>query len=149
MHAYETVQPPTGHMVVEVRRKGIIVPELCWEQKNLIVANSKQIHAKLLGGSVTNQSITQIAFGTNGTAPASTDTAITSPFAKAVDSVTFPAANQVQFAFSLLSTEDNGVAIMEFGLLTAGGTLYSRLVRSVALNKASDISLSGTWTINF
>lgn len=149
MHAHEIIEPPTGHVIVEVRRNGIIVPELCWEQKNLIVANSKQIHAKLLGGSVSNQSVTQIAYGTNGTAPASGDTAITAAFTKAVDSVTYPASNQVTFAFSLLSTEDNGAAIMEFGLITAGGTLYSRLVRSVALNKASDISLSGTWTINF
>lgn len=149
MHVYETVQPPTGHVVVEVRRKGIIVPELCWEQKNLIVANSKQIHAKLLGGAVTNQSITTIGFGTSGTAPTSGDTALTSPFTKAVDGVTYPASNQVQFAFSLASAEDNGVAIMEFGLITGGGTLYSRLTRSTALNKASDISLSGTWTINF
>jgi hypothetical protein len=38
---------------------------------------------------------------------------------------------------------------MEFGLLTGAGTLYARKVRSAALNKAADITLSGTWTISF
>ena len=38
---------------------------------------------------------------------------------------------------------------MEFGLLTGGDLLYARKVRSVALNKESDISFSGTWTITF
>ncbi|HCE08616.1 MAG TPA: hypothetical protein DEQ40_08450, partial [Oxalobacteraceae bacterium] len=74
---------------------------------------------------------------------------ITSPFTKALDSVTYPASNQVQFNFSLATTEDNGVAIMEFGLLNGLGALYARIVRSSALNKASDISLSGSWTISF
>ncbi|HKT53688.1 MAG TPA: hypothetical protein VJP88_04510 [Caulobacteraceae bacterium] len=149
MRFSDVLEPPRGHFILEVRRKGIIVPELCMDRPNLIVNGSKQVHAKLLGGSVTNQSVTTIGYGTNGTAPTTGDTALTAAFTKAVDSTTYPASNQVQFAFSLASTEDNGAAIMEFGLLTAGGTLYARVTRSVALNKASDISFSGTWAINF
>jgi hypothetical protein len=105
--------------------------------------------ANLIGGTVANNSITTIGYGTNGTAPAGGNTNLTTPFTKPVDSVTFPAAGQVQFNFSLLTTEDNGVAIAEFGLFTAAGTLFSRLVRASPLNKASDISLSGSWVITF
>jgi hypothetical protein len=141
------IKPPSGHFLLKVYRRGILIDVV--DEKNLIVDGSKQVHAKLLGGAVTNQSVTQIAFGTNGTAPAGGNTAITGAFTKALDTVSYPATNQVQFGFSLLSGEDNPQAILEFGLLTAGGVLYARKVRSVALNKDSDLSLSGTWTISF
>ena len=41
------------------------------------------------------------------------------------------------------------MAILEFGLLTGGDVLYARKVREAALNKDSDISISGSWTITF
>lgn len=143
----DQLQAPTGKLCYEVRRGGVLIETV--EECNLIVDNSKQIHAKLLGGSVLNQSITQFAVGTNGVAPVGGNTAITTPFAKTVDAISYPAANQVQFNFSLAIGEANGMAILEFGLLTAGGVLYARRVRSVALNKDVDLSLAGTWTISF
>jgi hypothetical protein len=36
---------------------------------------------------------------------------------------------------------------MEFGLLCADGTLFARRTRTKPINKESDISLSGSWTI--
>jgi hypothetical protein len=140
-------QAPSGIFMLQVFKNGDLVE--VFEEKNLIVDNSKQIHARLLGGSVSGQSVATIGFGTSGTAPVVGNTALTGAFTKAVDSVTYPLTNQVTFNFSLGSGENNGMAILEFGLITAGGALYARKVRSTALNKASDISLSGSWTITF
>lgn len=138
---------PTGDFYLEVYRRGRLIEVI--DEKNLIVANSKQIHARLLGGDVTNRSVTQISFGTNPAAPSTGNTVITDPYPKNVDLVTYPAANQVRFAFSLGTSEANGKAIAEFGLLTAGGVLYARKNRAAPLNKESDVTFSGTWTINF
>lgn len=138
---------PSGLFLLRVYKNDELIET--FEEQNLIVDLSKQVHAKLLGGSVSGQSVTNIGFGTNGTAPASGNTALTGAFTKAVDSVTYPATNQVQFNFSLASGENNGMAILEFGLITAGGTLYARKNRASALNKASDIALTGSWTISF
>lgn len=141
------MRPPHGDLFYEVRQAGRVIEVV--RERNLIVNNAKTIHAKLVGGSFANQNVTQFGVGTNGNAAAGTDSALAGAFLKAVDGVTFPNAGQVQFAFSLASTEANGIAILEFGLLTANNTLYARRVRSTALNKASDISLTGTWTITF
>ncbi len=138
---------PSGLFELRVFRRGALIEE--WTDRNLVVDNYKVTHARLLGGDVTNRSVTKISVGTNGTSPAAGNTAITDPFTKAVSSVTYPATNQVCFAFSILTTEANGKAIMEFGLLTAGDLLYARKSRTAALNKESDISFSGTWTITF
>lgn len=138
---------PEGFFQLKIYRRGDLIE--VFEEKNLIVTGSKQIHAKLLGGSTTNQSITQIGYGTSVTAAAAGNTSLTGAYMKAVDSVSYPATNQVSFAFSLGSTENNGVSIGEFGLFTAGGTLYARRVRTAAIPKDTDLSFSGTWIISF
>jgi hypothetical protein len=138
---------PTGRLKYEIRRNGALIEDV--DEQNIIVDLSKQIHAKLLGGSVTGQSVTQIGFGTSGAASAAVNTSLTDAYVKAIDSVTYPATNKVQFNFSLGSGEANGKAILEFGLFIAAGTLYARRIRTSALNKDSDISLSGSWTITF
>jgi hypothetical protein len=138
---------PTGDFYLEVRRRGELIEVV--DEKNLIVIGSQQAHAKLLGGDVTGQSVTQIGFGTGAVAPVFGNTSLTGAYTKALDGHSYPATNQVQFAFSLGSTEANGVAISEFGLLTAGGALYARKTRTLPLNKDTDLTLSGTWTINF
>lgn len=140
-------QAPRGHFHLEIYKKGVLIE--VFDEENLIVDNSKQIHAMLLGGNVANNSVTKISFGTNGTAPVGGNTAITNPYTKNLDSVSYPATNQVCFNFSLGATEDNGVAILEFGLITGAGTLYARKTRATALNKDTDISFNGSWTINF
>ena len=56
----------------------------------------------------------------------------------------------VVFAFSLGTADANGLAIGEFGLLSAAGVLYARKVRAYQIiNKDASMSLSGTWTIQF
>jgi hypothetical protein len=147
VRALEKISAPSGHFRLSIWRRGLLIDEM--SERNLIVSNSQSIHAHLLGGAVANNSVTQIAYGT-GSAPAAVgNTAITNPYAKPLDSVAYPATNQVQFNFSLGSAENNGVAISEFGLLTAGGLLYARKVRTSPLNKDTDLSFTGSWTISF
>jgi hypothetical protein len=138
---------PSGLFVLRIYRGDELIET--FEEKNLIVTNSQQIHAKLLGGAVTNMSVTQIGYGTSLTAPVVGNTSLTSPYMKALDSVSYPATNQVSFNFSLGSAEDNGVSIGEFGLFTAGGLLYARKTRTAAIPKASDLSFTGSWVISF
>lgn len=147
MRLSDSLNKPTGHLRIEFMRNGVVFDVL--DEENLIVDGSKNVHAKLLGGAVTGKSIASVGFGTSGTAPVGGNTALTSPYTKALDSISYPATNQVQFNFSLGSGEANGKAILEFGLITTDGTLYARRIRAGALNKESDISLSGSWVITF
>ena len=140
-------RPVLGFFRLRVLRAGRRIEDMA--EPNLVVTGAATILALLLGGSVAGNSVTQIGFGTNLTAAAAGNTALTGAYDKAVDSVSWPVAGSVQFNFSLASAEANGMAIGEFGLLTPGGTLIARKVRSAALNKDTDISLSGSWTITF
>jgi hypothetical protein len=119
------------------------------DDANIIVNMSKGVHAQLLGGDVTGQSVTQIGFGSGANAPDPGNTTLTGAYLKALDGHSYPQVNQVQFAFSLGSAEANGLQLMEFGLLTAGGTLYARRVRSSPISKDTTVSLTGSWTIQF
>ena len=49
------ILPPSGHFLLKVFRRGVLVDLV--DEKNLIVDGSKQVHAKLLGGAVANQSV--------------------------------------------------------------------------------------------
>lgn len=138
---------PVGDFKLNIYQRNRLIE--VFEERNIIVNGSKSVLASLIGGSVANNSVTQIGFGTGTNAAAATNSSLTTPFLKAFDSVAYPVAGQTQFNFSLGSTENNGMAITEFGLLTAAGVLFARKVRSTALNKASDISLTGAWTITF
>jgi len=53
---------------------------------------------------------------------------------------------QIQTNWILNTDENNGTAIMEFGLLSADGTLLCRKVRTKPINKEADISIEGSWT---
>ncbi len=138
---------PRGRVRYEVRRSGLIVEVV--DDRNLVVDASKALLASLLGGAVTNKSVTQIGFGASGTAASAGDTGITGGLVKAIDAVAYPAAGAVRFDFSLGSAEANGVAILEFGLFSASNVLFARRVRATPLNKASDVTLTGSWTITF
>ena len=138
---------PRGILRLDVFRGAELIES--WEEENLIVDGAKTLLSNLLGGTVTGKSVTKIGFGTNGAAPAGGNTALTGAYVKTVDSVTYPTASSVRFNFSLGGSEANGTAIIEFGLLSGDNTLFSRRVRSSAIAKASDISFTGTWTIQF
>jgi hypothetical protein len=137
----------SGEFHLWVYRRGILIEY--YEDHNLIVNSARTAMAYLVGGNGTGKSINRIAFGTNGNAPSTTDTAITAAFNKAIISATYPAAGQLEINWNLLVGEANGKAIMEFGLICTDGTLFARKNRAKAIEKDSDISLEGKWRIIF
>jgi hypothetical protein len=139
--------PLKGTLRYRVFKNG--VPIETFEASNLIVNGARLQMAHLIAGDAAQRSINRISVGTNGSAPAVTDTEITGAFTKAVDGFTYPANGQVQVNWKLLVSEANGMAIREFGLLTANGTLFARRIRANPIYKESDISIEGEWIIIF
>lgn len=115
---------------------------------NLIVNSGRQALAKLLGSANPDYRVNQIGFGSSGNPVAGTDVSLYSQvFIKALNGVTY-SGTSVIFDYSLELSEANGETIREFGLYTDDATLFSRITRN-AINKTSDIRLTGTWTITF
>ena len=135
----------TGIFAIRVYRKGVLVEESI--EHNLVVNMGRDQIAKLLAGNVTGRNISRIAFGTNGTPPDVADTIIANQYTRSVEGLSYPDTGQVQINWQLPVTENNGMAIMEFGLLTTDGTLFARRTRNNPLHKDSDISIDGQWTI--
>ncbi len=145
MQLRDTHGPSKGIFRLNVFVRGELVDE--YEETNLLVDQGRSNVTRLLGGDGANLQITQIGFGTSGIVPAAGNTALTNQFLKTLTSHSYPTATSVQFNFDLATTDANGLMIMEFGLITASGTLHARKVRSAALAKASDMSLSGSWAL--
>ncbi len=139
-------QPMRGDFYLEVRRNGVL--EQAIEEKNLIVNGAKQQLARLVGGNGAGRHITTIGFGVGTAAASPGNTALTSAYTKPVSSVDYPVVGQVRFNWTLSTAEANGLAITEFGLICADGTLFSRKVRA-PIQKEPDLSLAGSWTIIF
>lgn len=135
-----------GSFCLEVIKNGEVIER--YEDHNLVVNNGRNAVMQLLGVVGSDKQLTQIAFGTNGTAPSGTDTAITGAFIKNLGTVSYPTISSVKFEWTLGALEANGTAIAEFGLLCFDDTLFARKVREV-INKNSDIILNGAWTISF
>lgn len=139
--------PVGGHFILWGWRNGL------WtkldDDKNIIVDLAKEQQARLLGGDTTNRSITKIGVGTGTAAAAAGNTSLTSAFTRALTGVTYPTPGQARFAFTIAAGEANGKAISEFGLFTAGDVLFARRVRAGAIQKESDLTLTGTWTITY
>jgi hypothetical protein len=136
-----------GCFRIRIYRGGILVEK--YEDPNLIVNGAKTAMTRLIAGAAAGKNINRIALGTNGNMPTPNDAAITAPVIKTISGVLYPANNQVEFDWSLATTEANGKAISEFGLLCADGTLFARKARAKPLNKESDISIEGEWIIIF
>jgi hypothetical protein len=128
-------------------RRGVLVEE--YEDHNLIVDEPRIRLAHLLAGREAHIAIGSIAFGTNGNFPDRTDTIITNQFVKTLSGHSFPDTGHVQFDWELRAAENNGMAILEFGLLIADGHLFARKTRINPIHKESDISIEGHWTIVF
>lgn len=138
---------PIGVLELQIFRHGILVET--WREQNLIVDGCKSVLASLLGGATSGKSVTKIGLGSNGAAPTGSNTSLTNLFSKTLSSVTYPLAGQVRFNFSIGTGDANGLSIMEFGLITADGTLVARRVRGSAIPKDNTISFTGSWTITF
>jgi len=127
-----------------------------YESQNLIVDTGREQMARLLAGEFGQRHITKIGFGTNNAAATVQDTSLTGAFVKAIDEFDYPKVGHVRFKFTLNESEANGMKIIEFGLFCNDGVLFARRRRekengdvSDPIAKESDISLEGTWTIEF
>jgi hypothetical protein len=142
-------QQARGILRYTVFKNGVPIEDV--EEHNLIVTVGRTQMAHLLAGDLTGKQISKISFGTGGTPPALPDTQITNPYTKNVIGSSYPAAGQVKFNWTLTTAEANGKAILEFGLICTDLTLFSRRIRESGkpINKESDISLEGDWTIIF
>lgn len=116
------------------------------EQSNLIVDGAYQINAEALAG-VADSRLSKVAAGTNGTAPAAGDTAITDPTVVDIQTVEYPQAGTVRFNFTLGYYDAVGVSIREFGLLSADGRLFARKIREQPIEKTKYMSIVGVWEI--
>jgi hypothetical protein len=142
-------QQTQGILRYTIFKNGVTLEEV--EEHNLIVTVGRTQMAHLLAGELTGKQVSKISFGTSGAAPALTDTQIANPYTKNLLGFTYPAAGQVKFNWNLTTAEANGKAILEFGLICTDLTLFSRRIRESGkpINKESDISLEGDWTIIF
>jgi len=119
-----------------------------YTDNNLVVNGGRTAVTNLLGAGSATKQLTKISFGTNGTAPVGTDTAITGAFTKSLGAVTYPTISSVSFAWTLGAAEGNGLGIREVGILCTDNTLFARKTRAL-IDKNSDIILNGSWTISF
>jgi hypothetical protein len=146
MHLSDTAAL-SGRFCLEIRdRRGELLDLI--DEPNLIVNGAKNQLARLVAGSGANRHITHIGFGVGTAAPAPGNTGLTSAYWKSVGPVEYPADGQVAFSWSLATSEANGLALTEFGLRCADGTLFARKVRN-PIHKSDDLSLTGVWTLMF
>ena len=117
-----------------------------FRQSNLIVNTGYTAAAQSLAG-VSGAAIVNVQVGTSTTTTAPTDTAITNAVQVPVVSVEYPDF-AVRFNFQINANQANGMSIAEWGLITADGRLFSRLVRDEIIAKTDAIEILGAWTIN-
>ena len=135
-----------GELQLWVYRDGELVEH--WRDRNLVVTGGKSELARLLAGDGAADAVTKIGVGEGTAPPAAGDTTLTSAFSKALDSYSYPAAGQVQFAFTVGTGDANGLTIAEWGLLCADDTLFARRTRA-AIEQDAAMTITGTWTIAF
>jgi hypothetical protein len=142
-------KPMKGILKYKVFKNGALIETI--EEENLIVNGAREQLAKLIAGNFPGRNITKIALGVSNVAPSVNDGTLTNAYEKNIDGYSFPAMGQTQFDWSLTTSEANGKAILEFGLITEDGTLFSRRIRENGkpINKENDISIIGQWIIIF
>lgn len=143
---FNDTQQMRGDLSVTINRNGQPIEH--FEEKNMIVSAAKTMLAQLVAGDGAGKTISHIGFGVSSSAVTPDDTSLSSPFWRPLSGHSYPKAGQVKFDFVLATTEANGMSIKEFGLRTTDGVLFSRKVRGT-IEKNSDISLEGSWTITF
>lgn len=135
-----------GIFEMKIYKAGKLIEE--YKDTNMIMNVAKEALAKLIGGDGSGKVITKIGFGTNGSGPTPNDTELTNAYIKNLSGHSYPQANHISFAWTLLTTEANGKQIREIGLICSDNTLFARKTRGV-IEKSDDISFEGSWTIIF
>lgn len=166
MHFSDATKPLHGIFSYKVyhKTKGLVGE---YEDQNLIVHNSRDIMAYLLGGDTAEKSVTRISIGNSTTAASPDDTQISGcettallngdtrdingdiiAFTKEIDGHSYPESGKVTFSWSVGYTEAQDLVITEFGLLCEDGTMFAHKVRGQIV-KDSDLLLEGSWSIIF
>jgi hypothetical protein len=145
MEFLDQIKAPSGRLILDVFENGYLIER--FDEQNLIVGGMTAVLASLIGGGV--GPVTKIGFGISGSPPDTGNTDLSGAFVKSVGVVEFPTPTQVKFNFTLDSAEGNGLAIMEFGLMTAANVLVARRVRAAPINKNIALSFTGAWIIQF
>ena len=127
--------------VIDAKTKEVIAEHT---KRNLIVNTGYAAAAKALAGQA---AINYVKIGTNATLPTMDDTAITDAETLPITSFEFPEF-AVRFNFRIDALTANGMDIVEFGLITSSGDLFSRLVRPEVISKTNEIEILGSWQIN-
>jgi hypothetical protein len=143
---FEDAAPLRGSLELRIRRQGREVER--YRDDNMIMASARNALARLIGGDGEGKVVTTIGVGVNGDGPSPDDTGLESSYTKPLAGHSYPATGSVAFDFSIGPAEANGKSIREFGLICNDGTLFARKTRGV-IEKADDIEIVGTWTINF
>jgi len=113
---------------------------------NIITDNGYHAAAQALAG-VSGSAITTLAIGEDFTVPASGDTEITGVTVP-ITSVEYPDNFSVRFNFQIDEYTANEMNLVEFGLVTQDGRLFSRLVRGEIIAKTDAIKIIGGYIIN-
>lgn len=137
----------SGRLRLIIRRRGRVVE--IDDEDNLVMDGPRaNIASNLAGIPVSILPVTKVAVGSNGTTPTGQDQTITNAFTKPLLQVSRPSAMVVLCTFQILSSDANGLAIREFGLLRSDGSLYARRTRGgKVIEKDSDIEIDGEWTL--
>lgn len=143
---FDEALPLRGSFEIRVFKAGREVEH--YQDHNMIMTVARDALARLLGGDGNGKTVTKIGVGTNGEGPDPADTTLTNAYTKNVSGHSYPAPGQVRFEFTIGKSEANGKKLREFGLICSDGTLFARKTRGV-IEKADDIEIAGTWTINF
>jgi hypothetical protein len=155
-----------GWLQVRAWKRGKLLWEL--EKKNLVVNGAAVSVAELIGGTgtIAAQAVSAIGFGSGTSTPVVTQTGLTAPaYYKALTSVAYPFAGQVQFTWQLSYSGDpsaDAINIQELGLYSNSGavtlphydsgssppsmTLFSRVLLPLGV-MLSSANYTATWTV--
>lgn len=126
--------------------------------KNLFLDQGRQMLAFAFGNRdpISSYVVSKFSVGTGLTPAQVTDVAMEAPillsngqYSKGIDAVDYLQPFVVRVAFTLGTNDANGKLISELGLLSGGGALIARKVRSTSINKTSDYAPTLTWRIRF
>lgn len=115
--------------------------------ENLVVDAGKVNAIKLIAGDGSAAAVTTFGAGTSGTAAAGSDTALTSPFTKALEPGVTYSGSKATFSYEVDPAEGNGKTYREIGLLNANGVLIARKVLDTPIVKTSSFGFNGEWAL--
>lgn len=140
----------TGALVVEIRsaRTGRLLRRL--RQHNVVTNGGRQATRDAWDATITPPTPpTHLAFGTDATAAAATQTALVAEVFRSLLASRARTAQQIVFKHFLSDVQANGNTLREFGLFNAasGPLMFTRAVLASAIVKTSSITVTSTWTV--